>query len=342
MTADLPHVRRNLLTGEDILVSPHRIGRPWRGDLAAPAPPPGPAHDPDCHLCPGNARASGRLNPAYDRPWAFDNDYPALLERSQPLRSDALLQSAPVTGQCRVVCYHPDHSRTMARMTTDEIAAVINLWAHEYALLAARPDIASVMIFENRGAMMGASSPHPHGQIWATSVVPVEAQREDDHQLAWRAAHGRPLLLDYLTHELALGERVVLQNDSFAVLTPFWAAWPFETLLVPRRPVGAIGDLTPGERLDLADVLKRLTIRYDNLFQTSFPYTFGWHQALTDGRDQSHAVLHAHFYPPLLRSATIRKHMVGFEMLAMAQRDLTPEEAAARLRALPDAHYCDA
>jgi UDPglucose--hexose-1-phosphate uridylyltransferase len=255
------------------------------------------------------------------------------------LCGDALLQSAPVTGQCRVVCYHPDHSRTMAHMTTGEIAAVIDLWAEEYAQLAARPDIASVVIFENRGAMMGASSPHPHGQIWATSVVPVEAQREDDHQLAWRARHGRPLLLDYLTHEIARGERVVLENDSFVVVTPFWAAWPFETLLAPRRPVGALAGLAPSERRDLADVLKRLTTRYDNLFQTPCPYTFGWHQALTDGRDQSHAVMHAHFYPPLLRSATIRKHMVGFEMLAMAQRDLTPEDAAARLRALPDVHY---
>jgi UDPglucose--hexose-1-phosphate uridylyltransferase len=326
--------RLNLLTGDWVLVSPHRNSRPWQGAAEHPASSADISHDPGCYLCPGNARAGGTRNPAYEGVWVFDNDFPALLSTAAPeTPTDDLLRAEPETGLCRVVCYGPHHSRTMASMSAAEIRAVVDVWAAQFTELAARPDIGAITIFENRGSMMGASNPHPHGQIWATQSIPNELAREDASQRDWFAAHGDPLLTAYLNRELEAAARIVIANDSFVALVPWWAAWPFEMLVLPRRPVVAIDELDPHERDGLADVLARVTALYDRLFDTPFPYTFGFHQRPVTGQPSLHFVMHAHFYPPLLRSAAIRKHMVGFEMLAMPQRDLTPETAAAALRA---------
>jgi UDPglucose--hexose-1-phosphate uridylyltransferase len=329
-----PERRLNLLTGDWVLVSPHRISRPWQGAVAPPPAKAIPSHDPNCHLCPGVTRAGGVLNPDYPGVFVFDNDFPALLEGIDPAveSHDSVFVREAESGLCRVICYSPDHAAAMSAMTPAEIGAVVDAWAGEFEALAARPDVGAVTIFENRGEMMGASSPHPHGQIWATRAVPGELAREDARQAAWRADRGENLLVAYLRSELAADERVVLANDAFVAVVPFWAAWPFETLVLPRRSVDGLDRLSPGERAGLADILGRLTRAYDAVFDAPFPYTMGFHQRPTDGRPSHHFTLHAHFYPPLLRSASIRKFMVGFELLAMAQRDLTPEAAAARLR----------
>jgi UDPglucose--hexose-1-phosphate uridylyltransferase len=332
--ASIPHRRQNLLTGAWVLVSPHRMGRPWQGDAAPPDEDFAPSHDPSCYLCPGNVRVGGVQNPDYQGVWVFDNDFPALLppEPGPVADPDPLLVSAPEIGTCRVICYSPDHAKTMAKMSVDEVKAVVEVWTAQWEELSVRPDLGAVTIFENRGAMMGASNPHPHGQIWATSSVPHELATEVTQQAAWFQAHQSPLLIDYLARELEADARIILKNDSFVVLVPFWAAWPFETLVLPRRAVGDLSVLTDRERADLADVLSRLTKAYDQLFATAFPYTMGLHQRPTR-LPAPGFVFHMHFYPPLLRSASVRKHMVGFEMLGMAQRDLTPEAAAERLRA---------
>jgi UDPglucose--hexose-1-phosphate uridylyltransferase len=326
--------RLNLLTGDWVLVSPHRMARPWQGAVAEASPASRPTYDPSCYLCPGNARAGGAHNRDYEGVYVFDNDYPALLPATEAAPpADPLLVAEPEAGVCRVICYSPDHSQTMARMSVGQIRRVIDVWAAESDELAAQADIAAVTVFENRGEMMGASNPHPHGQIWATSHVPNELAREDARQRAWLAEHGEPLLGAYLRRELEAGERIVVANDSFMALVPYWAVWPFETLVLPRRQVGALAELEPAECDDLAALLSALTRAYDALFATPCPYSMGFHQRpakATPG--EAHFTLHAHFYPPLLRSATIRKFMVGFEMLAMPQRDLTPEAAAARLR----------
>ena len=331
--------RLNLLTGDWVLVSPHRMSRPWRGAVSPPPPPARLSHDPECYLCAGNARVGGVRNPDYSGVHVFANDFPALLENDQPGARDArapddLLLREGETGVCRVICYSPDHGLTLSRMTPARIEPVIETWAEQFTVLGARPDIAAVTIFENRGEMMGASNPHPHGQIWATSSVPNELAREDARQRDWFAANGEPLLIAYLRRELRAEERVVFANDAFVVLVPFWAAWPFETLILPRAPVSGLNQLGAAERRGLAEALARLTAGYDALFAAPFPYTMGFHQPPTDGRPSEHFTLHAHFYPPLLRSASIRKFMVGFEMLGMPQRDLTPEAAAERLRAM--------
>lgn len=326
------HKRQNLLTGDWVLVSPHRLLRPWQGSVSSPAHQQTSVHDPDCYLCAGNPRSNGQRNPQYDGVYVFENDFPALLSASDPPESDAILVAQPETGICRVICYSPDHSRPMSRMTARELEAIIETWASQYAELSARPDVGAVTIFENRGEMMGASNPHPHGQIWAAGSIPNELARESERQLDWMAAHGRPLLLDYVERELNSGERIVCQNDHFVVVTPFWAAWPFEALLLPRRAIGDLTELHRLERTALADILSDLTRLYDAVFDAPFPYTMGWHQRPTRIHPDSGFVLHAHFYPPLLRSASVRKFMVGFEMLGMPQRDLTPEDAAARLR----------
>ena len=335
MTDQKPHRRQNLLTGEWVLVSPHRMGRPWQGETGNSASPDALTYDPTCYLCAGNTRVGGVVNPAYDGVWVFDNDFPALLgpdgEASPP--ADSILVTEPETGVCRVICYTPDHSKTMASMTRAEITAVVEVWTAQWQELSTRTDLASVTIFENRGAMMGASNPHPHGQIWATSSVPNELAIEVERQAAWFDKNGSPLLIDYLERELADGARLVCANSHFVVLVPFWAAWPFETLVLPRRPVAALDELSAEEQADLADILRRLTASFDRLFSAPFPYTMGLHQRPTHSPAPGF-VFHMHFYPPLLRSATVRKFMVGFEMLAMAQRDLTPEAAAERLRAV--------
>lgn len=331
MSLDLtrPHRRHNPLTGGWVQVSPQRMGRPWQGEVSAPDPLP-PAYDPACYLCPGNDRVGGEANPAYAGIYVFDNDFPALAADGEPgATDDPLFRVEASAGVCRVICFSPDHGKSLPLLTVEQIRAVIDCWADQTAQLGTR--FANVQVFENKGAMMGCSNPHPHGQVWATGHVPQEIDSEDMHQCAYRAEHGRALLADVAEREAA-GERVVEINEDWLAIVPFWAAWPFETLLLPRFPVQRMPQLTGAQRASLAAILKALTTRYDNLFQTSFPYSMGWHQAPFGAGDADHWLLHAHFYPPLLRSAAVRKFMVGYEMLAEPQRDLTPERAAAKLR----------
>ncbi len=335
-----PHRRRNLLTGDWVLVSAHRVERPWQGQVEDVDTEVLPEYDAGCYLCPGNARANGASNPDYSSTYVFDNDFPALLGDTEPVSSEApLLVRAAETGRCRVICFSPRHDLTLATMQHADVGRVVDCWVDEYRQLGAEPDIRYVQIFENRGAMMGCSNPHPHGQVWAQSSIPDEPARELERMRHHYAETGTPLLVDYLATELEREERIVLANDSFVVLVPFWATWPFETLVLPRRQVASLLDLNERERADFAAAIRGIAIRYDNLFQAPFPYSAGLHQAPTDGEDVPHCTLHMHFYPPLLRSATVRKFMVGYEMLAGAQRDLTPEASAARLRELAGTHY---
>lgn len=333
---DHPHRRRNLLTGHWVLVSPHRAKRPWQGETGDPAPRGGPAHDPACHLCPGNTRAGGQVNPDYPATYVFANDFPALMPDTPSPAGDAgVFAMAPARGTARVICYSPDHSKTLADLDEPAVRALIETWADQVAELA--PHYAHVQVFENKGAMMGCSSPHPHGQIWACDFVPSELAAEDRHQADWMTARGEPLLADVVRAEISAGDRVVAINDHWLALVPFWAAWPFEVLLIARGGVARIDDLDADSRDSLARMLRVIAGKYDALFDCSMPYSMGWHQA--PGREAApHWRLHAHFYPPLLRSATVRKFMVGFEMLGEPQRDLTPETAAARLRAVTPAH----
>lgn len=328
-----PHRRLNLLTGEWVLVSPQRLDRPWQGETQAAAAADAPNHDPNCYLCPGVTRASGHTNTQYETVFVFDNDYPALLPATTPPSSEPLLVREPEHGVCRVLCYDPNHALTMANMDPKAVRQVVDLWAAQFQEFAARNDIAAVTIFENRGAMMGASNAHPHGQIWATSSVPDELAKENENQRLYFEREGRPLLLAYLEKELERGERIVTVNDHFAVVVPHWALWPYETLLLPRRAVSALSDLTDPERDALAEILLRLLKTYDRAFGISAPYSMGWHQRPTQHAHAPHFVAHAHFCPPLVRPPSVRKFMVGFEMFAMPQRDLTPELAAERLRA---------
>jgi UDPglucose--hexose-1-phosphate uridylyltransferase len=334
--ADHPHRRFNPLTGRWVLVSPHRAKRPWQGQDDTPNPAPGRSYDPDCYLCPGNVRANGLANPDYGGSFAFDNDFPALLPDSPgPEGRDPLFQMAPARGTTRVICYAPDHSLTMPNMALGAIRAIVDCWAQESETLGAR--YANVQIFENKGAMMGCSSPHPHGQIWASDFVPSEVAEEDAAQARWYDTQGDVLLDRVAARELAAGERLVDVNDHWLAVVPFWAVWPFETLLIARAPVTRLAQLGEAARDDLARILRALTRRYDALFGVSFPYSMGWHQCPGTSARPEGWRLHAHFNPPLLRSASIRKFMVGFEMFGESQRDVTPEQAAAMLRAAGDA-----
>ena len=337
-----PHRRLNPLTGDWILVSPHRAKRPWRGQMETPAAS-APAHDPDCYLCPGARRANGAQNPLYEDVYVFDNDFAALLPTTatNAINDGDLLVAQGEPGHCRVMCFSPRHDVSIARMATGDIVRVVERWRAEFVSLGALDAVNSVQIFENHGAAMGASNPHPHCQIWASGGIPNETAREGRAQRDYLARRGSCLLCDYLARESALRERIVCENDAFVALVPFWAAWPFETLLLARRHIGALDELSSLETLALADILKQITVRYDNLFETPFPYTMGFHQRPTDGGDHSHWHFHGHFYPPLLRSASVRKFMVGFELLASPQRDITPEDAAVQLRALSATHYLD-
>lgn len=323
---EIPHQRWNPLLDEWVLVSPHRTKRPWQGQIERPDTPSLPSYDPDCYLCPGNVRANGERNPPYEATFVFPNDFAALLPDSPPLQAseDPLFRIAPARGECRVIVYTPRHNATLATLTDAERRAVVDVWASQTEDLR---EYAYVQIFENNGAMMGASNPHAHGQLWASDFVPSLVQREIDTQGRYFAAHGSPLLVDVVRRESADGERTVAENDHWWFGVPLWAVWPFETLLLPKRAVATLPELTSDERDALASVLGDGLTRYNALFQVSFPYSMGWH-----GFDAPGFQLHAHFYPPLLRSATVRKFMVGFEMLAQAQRDLTPESAASRLR----------
>jgi len=336
-----PHRRFNPLTGEWVLVSPQRATRPWQGRVEAPPVPARPTRDPACYLCPGNPRSGGKRNPDYAATFVFDNDFPALSPEDGAVTcaDGDLLVARGEPGRCRVVCFSPRHDLTLAEMEAADVRRVVAVWRDEYGALGALPYVNHVQIFENKGEAMGCSNPHPHGQIWAQSSVPVEPAKEAVRQQRYLLAHGGTLLSDYADLELRRRERIVLANDHFVVVVPFWATWPFETLLVARRAVASLAALEPDELDALADAVRRTAVRYDNLFRTSFPYSAGIHQAPTDGEEHPEWHLHMHFYPPLLRSATVRKFMVGYEMLADPQRDITPETAAAALRELPEAHF---
>lgn len=338
---DHPHRRYNPLTGQWILVSPHRAKRPWSGKNEAPSGGELPRYDPQCFLCPGNARISGEHNPAYTETFVFTNDFGALLPTTPPAPDSghSLFQLESVRGVSRVICFSPDHSKTLPELPLSAIRNVIATWEQEIQTLS--QDYPWVMVFENKGEVMGCSQPHPHGQVWANSFLPNEIERKDQLLRSYFDAQGTNLLVDYAQAELADGARTVLETEHWLAVVPWWAAWPFETMLLPKAPAQRFSDLTDPQRDDLADALKRLTTRYDNLFECSFPYSMGWHFApfLPEGTDLRHWQLHALFYPPLLRSATVRKFMVGYEMLAEPQRDLTPEQAADRLRVLSEQHY---
>lgn len=336
---DHPHRRYNPLLGQWILVSPHRTKRPWLGQVERLAADSRPAYDPQCYLCPGNKRAGNAVNPPYSSTLVFVNDFSALLpetpEAGAPV--DELFRVQPVRGECRVICFSPRHDLTLAQMSSPDIRRVVDVWSDQVTELG--KTYRWVQLFENKGAAMGCSNPHPHGQVWAGSALPNEPAAEDQNQRQYFQKQGSPLLVEVASRERSDSSRVVVQNEDWLAFVPFWAVWPFEILLVPRRHVLRLPDLTDGERNGLADILRRLLVRYDNLFETSFPYSMGWHGAPTVEGEFSHWQLHAHFYPPLLRSATVKKFMVGYELLAEAQRDLTPEQAAQRLRQLSEEHY---
>jgi UDPglucose--hexose-1-phosphate uridylyltransferase len=341
-----PHRRYNPLSGDWVLVSPHRTQRPWQGQVEKPPQETRPAYDPTCYLCPGNERAGGVRNPRYETTFVFTNDFAALLPDTPaaPANDDPLLRLESEQGTCRVLCFSPRHDLTLPEMRVEEIRRVVDVWAEQTAELGRR--FHWVQIFENKGTIMGSSNPHPHGQIWAGDALPTEAAKEERQQRAYFEAHGSPLLLDYVELETTRRERIVVENGNWLVVVPYWAVWPFETLLLPRRHVLRLPDLSDGERDALSSILRRLLTRYDNLFETSFPYSMGWHGAPNDAGGggeinlaPTHWQLHAHFYPPLLRSATVKKFMVGYEMLGEPQRDLTAEQAAERLRVLSEVHY---
>jgi UDPglucose--hexose-1-phosphate uridylyltransferase len=335
------HRRYNALTGEWVLVSPHRTKRPWQGQVEKLPPEVRPRHDPKCYLCPGNERAGGLKNPEYASTFVFDNDFAALVPQGpqEELGEDSFFRVQAETGICRVICFSPRHDLTLPEMQPPDIRRVVDVWCEQVLELGSRSEIAYVQLFENKGAMMGSSNPHPHGQLWANHRVPLLPALEDQQQVRYFSEKGSPLLVDYLAAELADGERLVVENEHWVALAPFWGVWPYELLLLPRRHVRTLPEIESGERDALADILKRLLTKYDNLFETSFPYSMGWHGAPTDDGNYPHWQLHAHFYPPLLRSATVKKFMVGYELLANPQRDITPEQAAARLRELSEVHY---
>jgi UDPglucose--hexose-1-phosphate uridylyltransferase len=339
------HRRLNPLTGEWVLVSPHRAKRPWKGQEDKDVQNDLPTHDPKCPLCPGNERAEGAFNPDYKGPFTFDNDFAALKADTPqaPRSDDPLLQIQGARGVAKVLCFSPEHGKSLPELSRDNVLSVFEVWDRE--IIALCDDYVWVQVFENKGAMMGSSQPHPHGQIWASDFIPSEIKVRDKHLRAYTNTHGSNLLLDMIEREQKQGTRLVVETEHWIALTPFWAAWPFETMLLPKVHTPRFTDLTEQQRKDGAGALQELLIRYDNLFKCSFPYSMGWHFApfeRSSGGELAsadHWQLNASFFPPLLRSASVRKFMVGYEMFAEAQRDITPEEAAQRLRACDTKHY---
>lgn len=336
-----PHRRQNPLTGEWIQVSPHRAKRPWQGKEEETPGEKKPEYDPGCYLCPGNERAGDAQNPEYENTFIFTNDFSALKPDTpaDTINKNDLLVAKGEKGLCRVICFSPRHDLTLPQMDLSQIRNVVDVWVNEYRELGERPYINYVQIFENKGEIMGCSNPHPHGQIWAQESIPDEPAKELRQQSAYYDKHGKTLLSDYLELELDLGKRIVVENEHFVVVVPYWAFWPFETLLISRRPFARFTDMTEEEKDALADIIKKITVRYDNVFNISFPYSAGFHPAPTDGKDYPQWHFHMHFYPPLLRSATVKKFRVGYEMLANPQRDITPEASAELLKSLPEVHY---
>ncbi len=335
-----PHRRYNILTGEWILVSPHRTKRPWQGKTEDKKHSEKESYDPACYLCPGNTRTSGEKNPDYKEPYTFINDFSSLLPDTPDIeKNEGLLKAESEKGICKVVCFSPYHSLTLPLMEVEDITKVIQTWKKEYLELGSKDFINYVQIFENKGAIMGCSNPHPHGQIWSQSSVPTEILKKSGKLLEYWKENKRSLLGDYLEQELEAGERILDENDHFVALVPYWAVWPFEAMIVPKRHIQHIGQLTSEEEKAYAEILKKLTIKYDNLFETSFPYSSGIHQMPTDGKEYPEWHFHMSFYPPLLRSASVKKFMVGYEMFAGPQRDITAEQAAKRLNELSAVHY---
>ena len=335
------HRRYNPLTGDWVLVSPHRTKRPWQGKVEKSAPVNRPKYDPTCYLCPGNERAGGFNNPDYKDVFVFQNDFSALvpdIPEGKYEKKD-IFRAESERGFCKVICFSPRHDLTIPEMDIADIKKVVDVWCKEFESMGSLDYINHVQIFENKGHTMGCSNPHPHGQIWAQYSLPVEPTKESKMQKEYYSKNGKTLLSDYLEEELEVKERILAENDHFVALVPFWATWPFETMILSKRPVQNILQLSEEEKVSMADAYKKLTVMYDNLFEVSFPYSAGIHQAPTDGQDHPEWHLHMHFYPPLLRSATVRKFMVGYEMMANPQRDITAEQAAQRLNALPKIHY---
>ena len=337
----IPHRRKNILTGDWVLVSPHRTNRPWQGELSPVPKETRLPYESGCYLCPGNKRANGDVNPQYTHTFVFTNDFSALLEDVPPgkQKRNNLLSRKTELGICRVVNFTPRHDLTLAEMKVSEIEEVITAWQNEYSSLGSHPRINYVQIFENKGSLMGNSNPHPHGQIWAQESIPMEPLKELRRFTSYHRKKKRSLLSDYLKLELRMKERIVYENNSFVVLVPFWAVWPYEIIIISKRKISNILQLKKTERTEFANALSTVTIKYDNLFKSSFPYSSGLHQAPTDGKNHPEWHFHMHFYPPLLRSASIKKFMVGYEMLAEPQRDITPEYSAKILRELPVVHY---
>ena len=340
---DFPHRRYNPLTAEWVKVSPHRTKRPWNGQTEKSSANILPEYEKTCYLCPGNERAGGNSNPGYKGVYVFDNDYAALLPDTETfeINENDFIRGKTEKGICRVICYTEKHNCTMAQMKTDEIISIIEIWKREYTGLSEKDFINHIQIFENKGAVMGCSNPHPHGQIWAEEFIPDLPASEILNQRKYFDKHGTPMLGDYAEYENEKKERIIYENSSFIAVVPYWAVWPFETMILPVKHITSIDQLGKSETADFADAFKKVTVKYDNLFKTSFPYSMGIHQSPVDGKDYSFTRMHVHFAPPLLRSATVKKFMVGYELMAMPQRDITPEKSAEILKVLPDVHYLE-
>jgi len=330
---DYSHKRYNILTGEWVLVSPHRAKRPWQGQEEDVVLEKRPSHDASCYLCARNTRINGEVNPDYKDVFVFTNDFAALQKTSLDFtKNDGLIQAESEKGICKVICFSPDHSKSLADMKASEITKVVKAWKHEYELLGSQDFINYVQIFENKGAVMGCSNPHPHGQIWSQSSLPNEVNKKDIKQQEYFLEHKKSLLGTYLQQELEVQERIIYENSNFVVLVPFWAVWPYETMIVPKEHLQHIGLLNQTQEKDFAEAISCITKAYDQLFNCSFPYSSGIHQAPTNGKDNSHWHFHMSFYPPLLRSASVKKFMVGYEMFGSPQRDITAEQAVASLK----------